>query len=48
MYQDGKLTLRCEKCYYFFIYNVFETKNISLNSRQSVESDELNIFFRKK
>ena len=33
-----------ENCDYFSIQNVFETKNISLNSIQSAEFDEFKIF----
>ena len=33
-----------KKSDYFFIWNAFETKNISLNSIQSAEFDEIKIF----
>ena len=36
-----------ENCDYFSIWNVFETKTISLNSRQSAEFDEFKIFRKK-
>ena len=46
MYQNRKLSFRGGNLYYFFIYNVSETKNISLKSIQSAESNEYIIFMK--
>ena len=40
----GNERFAAENCNYFSIYNVFETKNISLNSIQSAEFDKFKIF----
>ena len=40
----GNYRFAVNKFDYFFIQNVFETKNISLNSRESAESDDFKIF----
>ena len=40
----GNERFAAENCDYFFILNVFETKNISLNSIRSAESDEFKTF----
>ena len=40
----GNERFAAENCNHFFIWNVFETKNVSLNSRQSAETYEFKIF----
>ena len=40
----GNERFTAENCDYFSIWSVFETKNISLNSIQSAEFDEFEIF----